>query len=434
MLTADLLRARVVKGEVRPRYVDPADPQMLQLAGDLASVYAAHLGKTRGVLQDALAALQGESTDYLVHRGLAKLLDDRSTFAVDAPVAPEALRQALFEAAARSFPPVQTADAVHPVSRADVVAAVAAAFGVEVAAVERAMYADLEDETVLTAAPVVEPAWLLHRYNTALAQAVLLRASRLVLDIAPGSPQRYRQMFRWIKFYRLMHTVEGSAAEGFRVTLDGPLSLFQLSHKYGLQLAEFLPALLLGDGWRAEAEVLWGTDKRPLKFVVTPDDGLVSHYPDTGAYITQDEQFLAERLEALGGPWTLDRRAALFDLGGRGVLVPEFALRHKDDQRVLWVELVGFWRKDALEARVALLQAHGPGNLLLLVPHRLRGSEEALSAAGAEVMVYKDVIVTKELLARAERLARVEPQAVVSSAEEAPRKPKRAATKRAKKA
>ncbi len=422
MLTADLLRARVFKGEVKPRYLDPNDPDLLALAAELIATYAAHVGRPRGALQSALAALQGESTDYLVHRGLSKLLDDRSTFTVASPVAPETLRQALFEASARSFPPVHTADAVHTVSRADVVAAVAAQFGIEVAAVEGAMYADLEDETVLTEAPVAEPGWLLHRYNTALAQAVLLRASRMVLEIAPGSPQRYRQMFRWIKFYRLMHGVEGSAAAGYRVTLDGPLSLFQLSHKYGLQLAEFLPALLLGDGWTATAEVLWGPDKRPLGFTVRPEDGLVSHYPDTGAYITQEEQFLAQRLEATDSPWVLDRRAALFDLGGRGVLVPEFALRHKGDGRVMWVELVGFWRRDALEARVALLRDHGPKNLLLLVPQRLRGSEETLQSVAGEAMFYKDVIVTKELVARAERLGRVED--VVAEVAADPKAPK----------
>ncbi len=78
MLTADLVAARVVKGEVRPRYVSPKDPAALDLAERVVALFAEHVGRTRDALDGALAALLGEGTDYLLHRGLAKLLFDRS--------------------------------------------------------------------------------------------------------------------------------------------------------------------------------------------------------------------------------------------------------------------------------------------------------------------------------------------------------------------
>ncbi|MEZ4406598.1 MAG: DUF790 family protein [Polyangiales bacterium] len=60
MLTADLVRARVVKGEVKPRWVDAKDPELLGLAEEMVGLFAQHVGKTRGALDDALTTLLGE--------------------------------------------------------------------------------------------------------------------------------------------------------------------------------------------------------------------------------------------------------------------------------------------------------------------------------------------------------------------------------------
>ena len=114
---------------------------------------------------------------------------------------------------------------------------------------ERALYADLDREQELRTFEPIEAKALLQRYNVALAQAMLLRASSVTITIAPGDPKRYRQLFRFIKFYGLIHTAKGDRRHGYEVTLDGPMSLFQLTSKYGVKLAEFLPALLLCEGW-----------------------------------------------------------------------------------------------------------------------------------------------------------------------------------------
>ncbi|MFO0604020.1 MAG: DUF790 family protein [Polyangiales bacterium] len=406
MLTADLVSARIVKGEVRPRYVRADDPAALELARQVVDVFDAHVGKTREALDNALAALLGEGTEFLLHRGLAKLLADRATFEVKAPCEPALLRRRLFEEAAKVHPAVAVADAVHTVSRDDVVRRVAEELGVDPREATAAMYADLEGELVMTEGPALAPDALLRRYNVALAQAVLLRATSLTVEIAPGDPARYRQLFRYVKFYRLMHAVSGSGERGYTITLDGPMSLFQLSQKYGLQLAEFLPALLLCEAWRATAEVRWGKDKRPMLLRLTSEQGLVSHYPDKGVYVTREEQHLLDRFAELDTPWALERRAEVIDLGGRGVLVPELVLRHKKDGREALVDVMGFWRKEYLDARLALLREEGPANLVLLAPWRLRGDEGELARAHAEVVFYKDVIPAKELVERAEKVAK----------------------------
>ena len=89
------------------------------------------------------------------------------------------------------------------------------------------------------------------------AQGLLLTAERLDIRAPWPEPLRLRQLLRYLKFFGLLfQTSGGSRGEGLHVRVDGPLSVLESSNRYGLQLAEFLPALLLWDPpWQAEAEV-----------------------------------------------------------------------------------------------------------------------------------------------------------------------------------
>ncbi|MBS2031239.1 MAG: DUF790 family protein [Deltaproteobacteria bacterium] len=406
MLTADLLRARRRGDEVRPLWVDAESPAEQARAQALVSLFQAHVGQSRGALDDAIADLVGEDTDYLLHRGLAKLLFDRSEFETQSSLDPVELRRRVFERARAHHPVAQHAgDPLHPTTRAQVLADVAAELKLDASDVERALYADLDREQVLQTFEPIDAKALLQRYDVALAQAMLLRASSVTITIAPGDPKRYRQLFRFIKFYGLIHTATGDRRRGYEVTLDGPMSLFQLTSKYGLKLAEFLPALLLCEGWTLRARVLWGKERRQANFELTPAAGLRSHYPDRGVYVTEEERGLVERFEALESPWKIDRRTELVDLDGQGVLVPDLVFKNRDDGREALLELVGFWRKGYLASRLELLRAHGPKNLVLAVSKKLAGTREKLGELPGEVVLFSDVIRAKQVLEAVERVA-----------------------------
>ena len=93
MLTTDLLRVRMLRGEVRPRYVDPDDANAHTLAGRLSELIREHIGKTRGQLEDSLADEVGEGTDFLLHRGLTRILLTHATIEPDAACDPIELRR-----------------------------------------------------------------------------------------------------------------------------------------------------------------------------------------------------------------------------------------------------------------------------------------------------------------------------------------------------
>src|SRR5439155_13450950 len=127
------------------------------------------------------------------------------------------------------------------VDRSIVLRDAAAQLGLTAEAVEAGLFADLKSEQRLVRFQDFSPERLLHRYNVALAQSVLLRAVGVGVTVRNEPPARLRQLLRAVKFHRLVCEVGGNASTGYRLQLDGPLSLFTATQKYGLQLGLYLP-------------------------------------------------------------------------------------------------------------------------------------------------------------------------------------------------
>ncbi len=419
MLTSDLIQARLLKGEVRPRYIKAADEDQLALAGQLIEIYRRHQGRSRLEIDGELKALLGSGTAFQLHRALAKLLRDRCVFDTDSPVEPVELRRALFEAAAGAYGrsavrAVKASDAgaaaggAAPAPRFDRAALIqrlAADFGLSPDQLEAGLYADLKAEQTLVRFEECEAGWLLRRYNVALAQGVLLRATGMTLDIRGQSGRRYRELFRKIKFFQLLTRVSGSAKAGYSIQLDGPLSLFQASQKYGLQMASFLPTLLHFDGWKLAAQVRWGPKRieRTFRLEAGQLEPFGRHL--VGQWQPEEIRAFPHRFTQLGSDWEISEEAELIDLDGHGVLVPDFVFRHPASGRVAHMEVLGFWRKSAVDSRLRLLRRHGPPNFILALSKRLAGGREPLDELPAEVYLFRSLPIARQVLKLLERIA-----------------------------
>lgn len=405
MLTKDLLRVRVQKDRLVPSFVGAERPALLEDAEALLDAFRQGVEEewTRGRLEQEIADVVGDRRDHKLLRGLAKVLLDRSEFEVEAPVPPPELREAVFLAARANGPlALERGPLERPIAE-DVLAEVGERFGLSAEKVARAMYADLREEQRLVSFAAPDATWLLHRYDLALVQAVLLRATEVRIQLRGPTVPRLRQLFRYVKFHELIWQAQ---RDGDRVTvvLDGPTSLFRQSTRYGMQLALFFPALLLQEcPWTLEATVLWTRGGHRKRLVISSEDGLVPHYRDTGAYETRTRQWFVERFEALECDWTLDGETVPLDLGGHTLVLPDF--RFTRDGRTAWLEIVGFWRKEWLERRIRWLSEYAPGNLVLAVSRKLRGSKEDLDLPG-EVIEFAEIVPAKRVLEAVERVAR----------------------------
>jgi uncharacterized protein len=412
VLTADLVLARIYKGEVKPRYIDAEDPDKLALAEALIAIFGGHEGRPRHELDAELDELVGTGTDFLLHRALAKLLFDRCTFDTESKVEPEKLRQRVFDAAADAYRRPLAAK-VHSegeqhlfhFDRDGVLTATAAALAeaedVELtpADVERGLYADLKDEQLLQEWKPCRPRWLLERYNVALAQGVLLRASELSIRLGKQPAKRQRELFRKIKFFQLLHRVESDGKGGWTIRLDGPVSLFKASGKYGVRMASFLPTLLHFDRWTLEAIVRWGPRRRQCGFKLSPRNGLRPTTRLQGQWQPEEIGWLVDQFEKLGSPWRIDADGTLVPLGGQGVLVPDFVFHHPLTDTTVTMEVLGFWRRGAVESRLELLRQHGPKNFILALSKQLAAGREDLDEVPGEVYLFRTHPIARQVLA-----------------------------------
>ena len=403
MLTGNLVLARVTKNRVVPRYLDPSSNDWLEVAEGLLLVFREGVGMTRGEIESEIDELVGEGLASLTHRGLAKVLEDRAEFEVVADVPPETLREKVFSAAAAERLKLKVEGPRAVFRRDEILAAVAAEFGIEPGQVAASLFADLKDENRMIKFEDIDGRKLLERYNVALAQAVLLKSVLVRAEVRGEKPARYRQLFRWLKFHRLLHRVEGSMAAGYSIQIDGPLSLFSATNRYGLQMALFLPALLLCDDFRLDAELRWGKKQQPMTFHLESSDGLVSHYRDSGTFVPAELPAFLERFRQVAPSWEVSEATELVELGKEGVWVPDYRFVHKKTGVDVLVEVLGFWKRSSLDRLLRLLPKHAPDRFVLAISDRLKVDEEAIGDLPGPVLRFKEIPSAPELLALLER-------------------------------
>jgi predicted nuclease of restriction endonuclease-like RecB superfamily len=404
MLTADLLRVSLDKqGLLKPGFLDPASSRLRERAAAILEVYRDGIGRRRGALDAAVDGVLGDAVDHKVVRGLAKLVEDQCSYAVAAAVDPAALRRVAYRLAAERGPLASRALEGGRPTRDAVLAEAAAVLGLPSAeGLGEALHADHADRQTLVGVEVPDADWLLHRYNVSLVQSVLLRATEVKVLLEGPRPARLRALLRAAKFHQLLHVVQRTPL-GWMLVLDGPASLFSQTTRYGMALARFLPALLhVETPWRLEARVAWSA-RGTRTLALDASLGLRAHTADVGSWTPSEVEALRARWDALDTGWEWIAEAHPLPVGPDSLVIPDVGFRR--DGRVAWLEVLGYWRRASLAARLAALAAHGPRNLLLAVPRKLAAEKGASVPEG--VLPFSEVLPTRELLRRLEAVAEV---------------------------
>jgi predicted nuclease of restriction endonuclease-like RecB superfamily len=359
---------------------------------------------TRGEIHAEVDALMGPGGANLFQQGLAKVLEDRAEFEVVADIPPEQLREKVFTAAANARKHLATLPR-GPKSRFradDVLAEVAAQLNLPPARLAATLFADLKDEARLLRFEDLSARKLLDRYNVALAQALLLRAVHVRLEVRGESPARYRHLLRLLKFHRLLYHLHGDSQTGYVFQIDGPLSLFSATTKYGLQIANFLPAVLLCNDFLLDAEIRWGPQRAPRDFHLDPRDGLVSHYTDPAHFVPDELNAFLDRFRTVAPDWELAETSEILELPPDAVLVPDFQLTHRPSKTRVLLDIVGFWNRSALDRLLSLLPRLQNQPYLLAISERYKVDDSEALASDA-ILRFRELPNAQDLRARLEQ-------------------------------
>lgn len=400
MLTADLVRATKRGDQL---HVQALTGKNKQRAEELASAYLelalAQCGGTQQELESAWAEVEVAAREIKLAAGLRKLIEDACEFDSESAVEPPVLRGQLFLAAAGARAGLEKGQRFE---RGAVVAQVAAELGLSSEQLERCLYSDLKAEQRLLRAPELSAAELLRRYELGQVQAVLLRAVKVTAQVWCSSPDALRELFRKLKFRRLLFQVQPGEGGSHRIEIDGPFSLFESVTKYGLQLALLLPSLLQADRLELTAELRWGKARTPLRFSLSQRGA--AEQEAMRASLPDEVEALLEAFGAERDGWSAKPAERVIHLPGVGLCVPDLRFSHRGGE-VIWLEVLGYWSRDAVWRRVELVQQGLADKLLFAASQRLRVSEQVLDdhPSGA-LYVYKGSLSARAIVEHLERL------------------------------
>jgi uncharacterized protein len=402
LLTADLVHVRR-RGD-RLLVVPLSEPEReraRELAATALSLIQAHLGLPRGALQEAWNEIPVAPSENRLARGLWKLAVDACEFDEGAAIEPVALRRELFLRAA----------ALHRGSsgtfdRSALLQEIALVRQITVDAIEEALYADLPSAHLLREARLPSPDGLVATYDLSQHQAVLLRAVRVHAKVFCPDAAGYRFLFRTLKFHRLLFTLARlDRGAGYAIDIDGPVSLFEQTTKYGLRLALALPAIMACAQWEVTAELRWGKDRKPLRYHARGGASPPANADAEDALPDEAASLLAD-LRGLDSPWLASPSDAILDVPGIGVCVPDLQFVHRETGQRVFLEILGFWSRAAVWKRVEMAERGLGEPIVFAVSKHLRVSEEVLSdEVPASLYVYARSISASAVLGKVAQVA-----------------------------
>jgi len=420
MLSIEHVRFARRKGElVHTPLWGLSGTQAEELVAELQALAIEHHHKTRGELVAAFGDVVAAESVQRALRGAQKLVLDQCDFALREDIDPPALRDALYRRAAAIRLSGEAFD------RDVIVGEVAAEHELEPDAFEALLYADLDEARLVDATPLrtMTPTELVARWEMAEVQALLLRAERITIDV-DARPAELRALLRSMKLFQLLFEVEPSTAGeggvgGVRFVIDGPVSLFSQSLRYGLKLALLLPKIVACRVYRLQADVQTKKGVVAARFVLAGRGPAVGNTVDDNGVSGVDDDvpplvagLLKGLPEHLTGPLqgaTVALSNEVLSVPGVGACVPDVVVTAKDGRRV-FVEVLGFWSRDAVWRRVALVERGLPVPVVLCVSERLRVSEAALDDAntgsgtgagsGGALVTFKGTLSAKKVADR----------------------------------
>jgi len=400
MLPTEFLINRLNGEEIIPKRL-PINSIMCAIADELITCFQQAIGGTQGELDRKLQSMEGDSPDYRLKRGLAHILKSSfSTFEIVSPLEPKELRRRVFTLASQSIPSRQaTEETLETLS-----SALTQELNQEVLPhhIRTGLYADLQENRILTQYEDPAAEALLHRYNLSQVQGIFYRASHMTINAHRNVPGQYKLLFRYLKLFQLMTYIEGDADHGFTITIDGPTSLFKPSTRYGLAIAKLLPALLHVTKWSLKATLQkrdpYNGTLKTGHFALDDKCGLVTHYPAGKTYDSMVEESFAKRWESQKTDWILEREVELIPLPG-SVMIPDFRLVHPDGRDFL-LEIVGFWRPDYLQKKFYQVRRSECDNLILAISERLNLDKAGIKVEDvpARIIWFKDKLSPKAVL------------------------------------
>jgi len=363
VLTKDLIRYKTTKGKITPSFVRVDNSNLLKLAGNLIALFSNSAGLCREeLLEQSAQARESSTVGNLVARGLEKLLLDRTDFDTVGDSDLPSYREVVFKEAN------QLLNSDTELTFQDYRLQLGERLGQTADAIQSQLFGDLPMHQKIIHFRNISAEKLLHRYNCAQVQGLLIHSSELRVTLPKSRTGSLRQLFKYLRFQQLLASIQRTDS-GYEITIDGPLNLFYQTKKYGLSLALFFPGILAQPAWKIEADVQMGRRKKG-RLILDESSQLKPYSVRYLDYIPREISLLKGTFEAENSDWQIRAAEDFFPLPGDNYCFPDFELIHSSGEFYA-LELFHPWHSTQLRERLNILEKTNESNLLIGVATKL---------------------------------------------------------------
>ena len=406
MLPLELLRTKITnKGQRITPLFCLASVDNLSIAQKLITEFEFSNNKkeTKGDLQKRLFLYENSYNDFKLIRGLIALLERRCVFKVNQSFSSGyknhlfstqlpssfSLRKMLFEVSSRDGLSVDHA------KRDKIFQHVASKLSIDTNYLEKLMWLDQEDCLILESFSSIKPKHLLGIYNLSILQTLLFNSVNFEFTVKGGT--NWKQVLRTIKRFGLMYNLQKTQKNSdskFRkkiqsnqteqnvidgdefnsyfndsiiCSIDGPLSIFKLTNKYGILIAKVIPKIISAPTWNIKASIIKNSlsGRKLYDFDLSSDsdvylfnsinDRFYNDYPsqdsnrDNLDFDSFVEAKFATQFEKFRTGWKLVREPDPLILPDGRAFIADFLFERYGKK--IYFEIVGFWTAQYLKRK-----------------------------------------------------------------------------------
>ena len=384
MLTKELLCFNTSKDKIYPRFIDPEEKANSEITRELLNVFSGSIGDIREKLEENTShILEKFKGNYKVAKGLEKLLYDRTEFDSAPKEDLIKLRKKVFNCSSKFLGTKINIDSSSLKNKNNQSLSfyrnkISKNMNESLDQLSRRLYADLPPYQKVLQFRNISSFKLIHRYNCALIQGLLLRSEKITISLSGSDTASLRQVLKYLRFNKLLVRMSHSQKKDKLLILeiDGPLSMFLNTQKYGFNLAKFFPAILLHPKWELVASIKIKKNKTHI-LKINQDCGIISHYKHFLAYVPDEIILLSEKLKEKIPNWRLNPSVDFLQFEGESICFPDYYLEHISGKKV-YIELFHKWHFRPLLKRLEQVDKIDGTVLLLGIDKILLSNEDIL--------------------------------------------------------
>ncbi len=366
---------------------------LLKLAENFIEVFSSAVGLVQAELDEQIEVtlVDAQEIEQILQKGLLKLLNDRLSFTSFFSGDLNELRQNVFRAA-NLFLKEEAA-----FSLTDYLEQIAKSVQMPVAQIQPLLYSDLPEHNRISGFKEINAKNLLNRYNIALVQGLLFYSEAVTIEIpiSGSTKAELRFLLRQLKFYQLVAHIQKDN-DKLIIQLDGPISLFLQTQKYGFNLAAFFPVIALLSQWELQAKIEISKSVRQQGLLsLNQNSPLISHYKNFSAYIPEDFKIFEEQFKSKSLNWSLDNESENILFDGNNYFFPDYKFVNAD--KIVYLELFHAWHKKALMQRIISIKSNNSFSYIMGVAKSLLKDKEMSESVSISDYFNKNGFVFREI-------------------------------------